>query len=247
MFAAAQLTVHGWTFIQVGPCFSIWPNVLSVLPVHNFSVHKFPVWDVLTLSYLAMSGCLLISPVPCGFNQLHPPCWWWWHWSSDQCLDVFPPNWVSPCGEQSWLPGVPDCKPTARQYGPSRHSALSRGSNWELSRQQKEIAWVLEMRIETRAQCLGLIPYTKGCLSDQIKVFSTWVWVWSAGFWTRTTAWRPGWWALPLMPDFPGVLEMNMLILTISFCCVLVNSSLHFCACHFSHFSWYICHSAEPA
>lgn len=158
----------------------------------------------------------------------------------------------SPCGDQSWLPSVPDCKPTARQYGTPRHSALRRGSDWEPLWQQKEIAQVSETRTETRALCLGLIPYTKDLwfsLSDQIKVFSTQnvgkiCWLFNSDHCLKTT---PGWWALPLRRDLPDVLEINMLTHTISFCYVLVNSSLHFCACHFSYFSWCICHSAEPA
>lgn len=67
--------------------------------------------------------------------------------------------------------------------------------------------------------CLALMPYTKGCLSDRIKLFSTWnvgkiCWVLN---WDQCLKTTQGWWTLPLMPDFPG-LEINMLTHTISFC-----------------------------
>lgn len=53
--------------------------------------------------------------------------------------------------------------------------------------------------------------------------------------------------ALLLLPDFLGMLNMNMLIRTVSFCYMLVNISLHLYVCRFSHFNWDISHPAEPA
>lgn len=142
---------------------------------------------LLTLSYLAMSGCLLTFPVPCGFNQLHLSCLWSWDLSSDQCLAVLPPNWVSAPGDHSWLTVVPDCKSTVRQYAASRHSAWSRDSNCEPSWQQKDTAQVSEPTNETRALYFDLIPHTEVCVSDQITVFSTRN-ARSAGIWTSTVA-----------------------------------------------------------
>lgn len=194
MFAAAVLTgprvTFSWTFIQFSPCLSIWPNALSVLSVHHFPLHKSPVQDVLTLSYLAMSGCLLTFTVPCGFNQLHPSHLWRWDLSSDQCLAVFPPNWVSP----QLAPSCARLQVNSQAIRSTK--AFSRGSNCEPSWQQKDITQVSEPRIDTRALYFDLIPYTKGCVGDRIKVFSTRnaskiCWVLNQYHCLKTT---PGWW-----------------------------------------------------
>lgn len=89
--------------------------------------------------------------------------------------------------------GSPLChtaKSRVRQHGASRYVAWSRGSNFETSQQQKDIAQVSETRTESRALHFDLKPYTKSCMSDEIQVFSTtnankiyWVLI-------STTTWR---------------------------------------------------------